>query len=169
MLQLSSSGLSRLQRLVAPLDVAIDLGTANTRLYAAGRGIIADEPSIVRIYDTVEAEANAVAGAAETTGQEAAISPLHAGVVTDIEAATSLLKPLLQRTRRFGLIRPRVLACVPTDACDEERAAVIEAVRRAGAAAVVLAPEPLAAAIGAGLDVGSLYAHLLVDIGDGVT
>jgi len=169
MTRLLSSSLSGLQRLIAPLDVAIDLGTANTRLYAAGRGIIADEPSIVKIPDSAEIEPDDVLCVTAMTGQEVVISPLHAGVVTDIEAATSLLKPLLRRTRRFGLIRPRVLACVPTDACEEERAALIEATRQAGAAAVVLAPEPLAAAIGAGLDIGSLYAHMLVDIGDGVT
>lgn len=162
------SGLRRLEALIAPPDVAIDLGTANTRLYATGRGIIADEPSIVRMDDRLLPADEAI-GEVESPGQETTISPMRAGVVTDIEAATSLLKPLLRRTRRFGLIRPRVLACVPTDACDEERAALIEATRRAGASAVVLAPEPLAAAIGAGLDVGSLYAHLLVDIGDGVT
>jgi len=66
-------------------------------------------------------------------------------------------------------LKPRALACAPTDACDEERAALIEATRRAGASAVVVVPEPMAAAIGAGLDVSSPYAQMLVDIGDGVT
>ena len=163
------SRLSKLRRLVAAPDVAIDLGTANTRLYAAGRGLIADEPSIVKMSEEARARAMGERHESLIISQEATVWPLRAGVVTDIGAATSLLKPLLWRARRLGLIRPRVLACVPTDACEEERAALIEATRRAGAAAVVLAPEPLAAAIGAGLDVSSPYAQMLVDIGDGVT
>jgi rod shape-determining protein MreB len=97
------------------------------------------------------------------------ISPLHAGAVADIEAASSLLKFFLSRAQKLGILKPRALACAPTDACDEEREALIEATRRAGASAVVVVPEPMAAAIGAGLDVSSPYAQMLVDIGDGVT
>src|SRR5215813_12100689 len=115
------------RNLLAP-DLAIDLGTANTRLYARGHGLIAD-----------------------------------------IEAASSLLKFFLSRAQRLGILRPRALACAPTDACEEERAALIEATRRAGASAVVVVPEPMAAAIGADLDVSSPYAQMVVDIGDGVT
>jgi rod shape-determining protein MreB len=166
------SGSSRWRKLAADPDLAIDLGTANTRLYVSGRGLIADEPSIVKMPDRTRLTKAIGAQAAKLSRPEASaqmVSPLRAGVVADVDAATSLLTPLLRRARRFGLIHPRALACVPTNASDEERAAVVEATRRAGAAAVALAPEPLAAAIGAGLDVGSRYAHMLVDIGDGVT
>jgi rod shape-determining protein MreB len=161
-----------LRKLIAAPDLAIDLGTANTRLYALGYGLIADEPSLIRIQpETGEVEAVGVQAAwlANFDPCSPSVSPLHAGVVADIEAASSLLKPFLKRAQRFGLFKPRVLACAPTGACEEERAALVEAARRAGASEVYIAPEPMAAAIGAGLDVSSHYAQMLVDIGDGVT
>ncbi|MGE0881924.1 MAG: rod shape-determining protein [Blastocatellales bacterium] len=161
-----------LRKLVAPPDLAIDLGTANTRLYALGHGLIADEPSLIRFQPytgEVEAVGAEAAWLANVDPYSPTVSPLHAGVVADIEAASSLLKPFLKRAQRFGLFKPRVLACAPTDACEEERAALIEAAQRAGASEVYIAPEPLAAAIGAGLDVASHYAQMIVDIGDGVT
>lgn len=161
-----------LRKLVAPPDLAIDLGTANTRLYALGHGMIADEPSLIRfqpITGEVEAVGNHAAWLANVDPYSPTVSPLHAGVVADIAAAGELLKPFLKRAQRFGLFKPRVLACAPTDACEEERAALIEAAQRAGASEVYVAPEPLAAAIGAGLDVASHYAQMIVDIGDGVT
>lgn len=162
---------SDLRKAIADPDVAIDLGTANTRLYASGRGLIADEPSIVKMRsDTGAIEAVGISAAFSfRSANHAFVSPLSSGVVKDVKAATALLTPLLKRARRIGLIRPRVLACAPTDACEEEREALIEATRRAGAAAVVLAPEPLAAAIGTGMDVTSDHAQMIVDIGDGVT
>ncbi len=161
-----------LRKLIAPPDLAIDLGTANTRLYALGHGLIADEPSLIRFQPytgEVEAVGAEAAWLANVDPYSPTVSPLHAGVVADIEAASSLLKPFLKRAQRFGLFKPRILACAPTDACEEERAALIEAAQRAGASEVYIAPEPLAAAIGAGLDVASHYAQMIVDIGDGVT
>ncbi len=167
-----SSVLSGLRQMVSAPDVAVDLGTANTRLYARGYGLIADEPSIIKVHPetgAVEAVGNRAVQMDDPHDLRRPISPLHAGVVTDVEAAALLLKPFLRRARRFSLSRSRVLACVPTDACQDEQAALIEAALRAGASAVALAPEPLAAAIGAGLDISSPYAQMLVDIGDGVT
>ncbi len=161
-----------LRKLIAAPDLAIDLGTANTRLYALGHGLIADEPSLIRIQpETGEVEAVGAHAAwlANVDPYSSSVSPLHAGVVADIEAASSLLKPFLKRAQRFGLFKPRVLACAPTGACEEERAALVEAAQRAGASEVFIAPEPMAAAIGAGLDISSHYAQMLVDIGDGVT
>jgi rod shape-determining protein MreB len=166
------STLSRLRGIVADPDVAIDLGTANTRLYAVGRGLVADEPSLVAVdrgTGSVEAVGARAARIADSDASVRPVSPLRAGVISDMNAATSLLTPLLRRARRFGLLRPRVLVCAPTDAREDERAALVEATRRAGAAAVTVAPEPLAAAIGAGLDISSSYAQMIVDIGDGVT
>jgi rod shape-determining protein MreB and related proteins len=161
---------SRLRRAVSDPDVAIDLGTANTRVYARGRGLLADEPSIVAISDRTGSVEAVGARAVCLEGEFRHVSPLQAGVISDVEAASLLLTPLLSRARnRFGVLKPRVLVCAPTDAKDDEREALIEATRRAGAAAVTVAPEPLAAAIGAGLDVASPYAQMLVDIGDGVT
>lgn len=163
-----------LRRAIADPDIAIDLGTANTRLYAHGRGLIADEPSMVRVdsqtgsVEAVGARAARLA-AAPQDGHARDVAPLRAGVIADVEATASLLRPLFRRARRLGLVRPRVLACAPTDARDEDREAIVEAVRMAGAASVAIALEPLAAAIGAGLDVASPYAQMLVDVGDGVT
>lgn len=173
MLSTLTTGLtSGWRHLLAAPDLAIDLGTANTRLYARGHGLIADEPTLVKIQPET--------GLVEAVGAKAArlskhdrfaysVSPLHAGVVADVDAATTLLKSFLGRAQKLGVLKPRALACAPTDACDEERAALVEATRRAGASAVVVVPEPMAAAIGAGLDVSSPYAQMLVDIGDGVT
>jgi rod shape-determining protein MreB and related proteins len=162
---------SCLRHTFADPDIALDLGTANTRLYARGRGIIADEPSIVRMQtDTGRIEEVGISAAFSLKDkQHAIVSPLRAGVVADVKATTALLTPLLRRGRRMGILKPRVLVCAPTDACEEERAALIEATRSAGAASVAIAPEPLAAAIGGGLDVASEHAQMIVDIGDGVT
>ncbi|MBX3276688.1 MAG: rod shape-determining protein [Acidobacteria bacterium] len=165
------STFSKLRGLLSAPDIAIDLGTANTRLYARGRGLIADEPSLVAI-DRVTGEVAAVgvrAAALADEGRRRRVSPLRAGVVADLDATVSLLEPLIHRASRFGWARPRVLACIPTDAGQEEQAALEKAVRAAGASAVAIVPEPLAAAIGAGIDVASRHAHMLVDIGDGVT
>lgn len=135
--------------------------------------MIADEPSVIRIRpETGSVEAVGSRAVRLTAGGHddgSAVSPLRAGVIEDIDAAASLLRPLFKRARRLGLIRPRVLACAPTDACDDERAAIVEAAGRAGAGSVRIAPEPLAAAIGAGLDVSSPYAQMIVDVGEGVT
>lgn len=162
---------SCLRKALADPDIALDLGTANTRLYARGQGIIADEPSIVRMStDTGRIEEVGVSAAFSIKDkQHALVSPLRAGVVADVKATTALLTPLLRRSRRMGILKPRVLVCAPTDACEEERAALIEATRSAGASAVAIAPEPLAAAIGGGMDVASPHAQMIVDIGDGVT
>lgn len=163
---------TKIRSLIADPDIAIDLGTANTRLYARGRGLIADEPSVVTVRPEtgqVEAVGTSAAQVRFLKPRQSLISPLRAGVVADVNAAAALLTPLMKRARRFGLIRPRVLACTPTDARAEERQALMEATYKAGAAAVVLAPEPLAAAIGIGMDVSSPYSQMLVDIGDGVT
>ncbi|HEX9000837.1 MAG TPA: rod shape-determining protein, partial [Blastocatellia bacterium] len=108
-----------LRKLIAAPDLAIDLGTANTRLYALGHGLIADEPSLIRIQpETGEVEAVGAHAAwlANVDPYSSSVSPLHAGVVADIEAASSLLKPFLKRAQRFGLFKPRVLACAPTGA-----------------------------------------------------
>lgn len=169
---MSLSFASGLRRWVAAPDIAVDLGTANTRLYANGHGLIADEPSLIKVKaDTGAVEAVGAKAARLTRNDPNAysISPLHSGVVADIDAASSLLEPLFKRARKFGMIKPRALACAPTDACEEERAALVEATQNAGASSVVVVPEPLAAAIGAGLDITLPYAQMLVDIGDGVT
>lgn len=132
--------------LLSAPDVAIDLGTANTRVFASGRGVVGETPSVV--------------------GRR--FHPLRRGVVVDIGGAAELLEPMLGRTRRLGF-RPRALTCVPSDATEDEMRALRQAARAAGARDVAIVSEPLAAAIGAGLDIASPYAQMLVDLGDGVT
>jgi rod shape-determining protein MreB len=163
---------SGLRKALADPDLALDLGTANTRLYGQGVGMVADEPSVVQFHrenGSVEAIGSIALRNSLHSKEQILVSPLRAGVVADVGAAAAMLAPLLKRARRYGLIRPRVLACAPTDAREDEREALIEVTRRAGASAVAIALEPMAAAIGAGLDVSSEYAQMLVDIGDGVT
>lgn len=127
-------------------DIAVDLGTATTRISAPGRGRLVEGASVYGVTPALEG-----------------------GVVVNPDAAAALLRALLGRMRRFSLWRPRVLACTPTDVTPEEHAAVVASLREAGASAIAVAPEPLAAAVGAGLDVSSRFAQLVVDIGHGVT
>lgn len=164
----------KLIKLIADPDLALDLGNANTRLYALGKGLICDEPSVVRL-STVDTSVGAgrprppadVSG--RVMGCAPSVTPLTGGVVTDVDAATGLLAPFIRRARLYGFSRPRVLACAPTDASPKEVAALVAAVRHAGASSVKVVPEPLAAAVGAGLEISLPYAQMLIDIGDGVT
>ncbi|MGV3531348.1 MAG: rod shape-determining protein [Chthoniobacteraceae bacterium] len=126
-------------------DLAIDLGTATTRL-AGGHQGICDRPS---------------------AGQSR--RALACGVIVDPEAAIEVLRPMLRQRRPTTLKRPRVLACAPTDVTAAERRAVETCIMEAGASSVLIVPEPLAAAVGAGIDIGCRYAKFLVDFGDGVT
>jgi rod shape-determining protein MreB len=126
-------------------DVAVDIGTAWIRVTYGGAGLHA-VPSIFE-------------------GRNA----LRSGVIIDLEAVIAILRPLFRRIRRFGVLPPRVVACVPSDATVKEREAVRESVLRSGAADVCIVPEPLAAAIGSGLDVAAPFANMIVDIGEGVT
>jgi len=151
--------LENLRKILADPDVAIDLGTANTRLYVLDRGIVADEPTIVRTRSE-----QPVPGQADDF-----VAPLKGGVVRDVDATAYLLRQMLKRARRFGLIGSRALVCAPSGVTSGERANLLEAVRRSGVAAVKLVPEPLASAVGAGLDISLPYAQLIVDIGDGLT
>jgi rod shape-determining protein MreB len=94
---------------------------------------------------------------------------LRGGVVVDGDAAVAFLKPLLAQVRVFGVVGPRVLACAPSDVKRSERELLIESIVKAGASSVVVIPEPLAAAVGAGTDVSSPYAQMIIDIGEGVS
>lgn len=155
----------KLKKLFADPDVAIDLGTANTRLFAHGEGLVCDEPSVIK-QDWPRGPG--LAGHF-VTGCESCVFPLREGVVTNVVAAALLLRPLLLRARKFGLRKPRVLACAPSDASESDVEALVAAIRLTGISDVKVVPEPLAAAVGSGLDVSSQYAQALIDIGDGVT
>lgn len=167
------------RKLFGVSDLAIDLGTANTRVCSSGSSglsLYAEEPSMVAV-ETETGLIRAVgieavrAGDEERGGLESR-SPLRSGVISDVESASYLLRYLIERVSSSGLgglVRPRALACIPTDASAEEEERLVEATRLAGARSVVVVREPLAAAVGAGLDIASPHAQMLVDIGDGVT
>lgn len=126
-------------------DIAIDIGTASVRVAYGGKGLHV-VPSLFE-------------------GRRA----LQSGTVVDPEAVKAILRPLLKKVRRFGVLPPRAVACVPSDATSEELEAVRECVLDSGASNVYIVPEPLAAAVGAGLDVASPFANMILDIGEGVT
>lgn len=149
-------------------DVAVDLGTARVRVFAHGRGLVADEPSVVHVRRSPVALVGAGTTALAAEGSFP-VRPLRDGVVRDVRCAGWLLSVMLRRARGLSLVRPTVLACVPSDADAEEIEALRESLRNAGAARTTVVPEPLAAALGAGLDLSSPHAQMLVDVGDGVT
>ena len=152
---------STFRRFIADPDMAIDVGTANTRLYVHGRGLVADEPT--RVEEPPSTTARSGDGVHRFT------TPVTHGVVQDIDATARLLGQLLRRVRRFGLVRSRALVCAPSDVSPHEHSALVQAVRRCGVVYVKVVPEPLASAIGAGLDISLPYAQMLVDIGEGIT
>jgi rod shape-determining protein MreB len=155
-------------------DLAIDLGTANTCVFARGKGIVLSEPSIVAINnvnDQVEAvgnEAKEMLG--RTPGSITAIKPMRDGVIADFEAAEKMLGYFIRKAhRRKTLVRPRVVIGVPSEITQVERRAVKDSAYRAKASEVHLIEEAMAAAIGAGLPITEASGNMIVDIGGGTT
>ena len=155
-------------------DIGIDLGTANILVTIKGKGIVLREPSMISV--------NAKTGGIIATGFEAkemlgrtpkeinAIKPLKDGVIADFTATKLLLKNLLERVcKRYNAVRPRVLVGVPSGITEVEERAVEEAIMRAGAREVYLIEEPMAAAIGAGIEIEEPSGNIIVDIGGGTT
>lgn len=150
-------------------DLAVDVGTATTRLSARGWPRLVERPSAASPYELEPRSWFRRGPRRPPAPKQAAVPALRAGVVVDCEAAAGVLDALFRTVRRFGLLRPRVLACAPTDASPDERSALLRAVEIAGGRPIDVVPEPFAAAIGAGLDVASDFAQMIVDIGEGVT
>jgi rod shape-determining protein MreB len=159
-------------------DLAIDLGTANTLVYATGRGLVVDEPSVVAMTKgptgvvgrvlAVGAEAKRMVG--RTPGNIVAVRPLKDGVIADFEVTEAMLRYFMQQAvGRRTLKHPKVVVCIPYRITEVEKRAVQESARSAGAREVILVPEPLAAAIGAGLPVTEPIGSMIVDIGGGTT
>jgi rod shape-determining protein MreB len=159
-------------------DLAIDLGTANTLVYVRGKGLICSEPSVVAVTadpggrgDKVLAvghEAKEMLGRTPTGIR--AIRPIKDGVIADFEITEAMLRYFIQRAHNRGkLVRPRVVICVPPCITSVEKRAVRESALSAGAREVFLIEEPMAAAIGAGLDVTAATGNMVVDIGGGTT
>jgi rod shape-determining protein MreB len=158
-------------------DLAIDLGTANTLVYAKGRGIIANEPSVVAVQKDVRGVRRVVAVGKEakemlgrTPGSIMAIRPMKDGVIADFEITEAMLRYFIAKAHnRRTLVRPRIMICVPYGITEVEKRAVRESAESAGARDVYLIQEPMAAAIGAGLPITEPGGNMVVDIGGGTT
>ena len=155
-------------------DIGIDLGTANTLVTIKGKGIVLNEPSVVAIDQKTGSilasgnEAKEMLG--RTPEQIKAVRPLRDGVIADFSATELMLKNVLRKIyQRYNVGRPRVVVGIPSGITEVEERAVEEAVIQAGAKEVYLIEEPMAAAIGAGLDVAEPSGNIIVDIGGGTT
>ena len=155
-------------------DLAIDLGTANTCVFARGQGIVLSEPSIVAFntmsdrIEAVGAEAKAMVG--RTPGSITAVKPMRDGVIADFDAAERMLGYFIRKAHgRRRLVKPRVVIGVPSQITQVERRAVRDSAIRARASEVYLMEEGMAAAIGAGLPITEACGNMIVDIGGGTT
>ena len=156
-----------------PRDLAIDLGTANTLVYAKGKGIVLNEPTVIA-YNTRSREVLAIGSEAwqmigRTPGYIVAVRPLRQGAITDFDITERMLRVLLHRCGVSRISRPRILICVPSAITRVERRAVKEAARHAGASATYLIEQPMAAAIGAGLAIHEPMGSMVVDVGGGTS
>ncbi len=155
-------------------DIAIDLGTANTLIYAAGEGIVLNEPTVIALNrengEVLAMGHEAFRMIGRTPGYIVAERPLRRGAISDFDVTERYIRLLMQRAgvrRRFP--RPRVLICIPSAITGVERRAVQEAAIAAGARSAALIEEPIAAAIGAGLPIHEPTGNLVVDIGGGTS
>lgn len=154
-------------------DIGIDLGTANTLVYLKSKGIVLNEPSVVAVDENgkilaVGSEAKEMLG--RTHSRIKAVRPLKDGVIADFEAAGVMLGYFIKKALgRQGGIRPRAIICVPTGISEVERKAVEEAATNVGVRKIRIVDEPMAAAIGAGIDVDAPMGNMIVDIGGGTS
>ncbi len=155
-------------------DIGIDLGTANILVTLKGRGIVLKEPSVVaidrRTQNIVATGIEAKEMLGRTPEQIAAVRPMKDGVIANFTATQLMLKNIIQKVRRkFSIGKPRIVVGVPSGITEVEERAVEESIMQAGAREVILIEEPMAAAIGAMLDVGEPSGNIIVDIGGGTT
>ncbi len=155
-------------------DIGIDLGTATSLVYLKGKGIVLNEPSVVALdrhsgqIFAVGQEARRMLG--RTPGNIIALRPLKYGVIADYDSTEKMLRYFIQKAcGRWGLIRPRVMVCIPSGVTGVEKRAVRQAALQVGAKQVEVIEEPLAAALGAGLDISKPSGCMIVDIGGGTT
>ena len=154
------------------VDIGIDLGTASVLVYVKGKGVILKEPSVVA-YDRDSNSIKAIGEEARlmlgrTPGNVVAVRPLRQGVISDYTVTEKMIKYFVQKALgRRSFSKPRISICVPSGVTEVERKAVEEATYAAGAREVRLIEEPVAAAIGAGLDISKPCGNMIVDIGGG--
>ncbi len=154
-------------------DIGIDLGTASVLIYVKGRGIVLREPSVVALDRAtgnlleVGSEAQRMLG--RTPGTIAAVRPLRDGVISDYEMTERMLKVFLARIPGTKMFRPNLVICIPSSVTEVEERAVVDAGMHAGARRVYLIEEPMAAALGAGIDIDRPQGNMVIDIGGGTT
>ena len=155
-------------------DIGIDLGTASVLVYVKGKGVVLNEPSVVAIDKNngkllkVGADAQAMLG--RTPGNIVAIRPLREGVISDYDMTERMLKEFMRKVSGGSyFFKPRIIICVPSGITEVEERAVVDAGIQAGARRVYLIEEPVAAAIGAGIDIALPDGHMVVDIGGGTS
>ena len=154
-------------------DIGIDLGTSNVLIYVEGKGVVVREPAVVAV-DKSTGRVLQVGSAARnmlgrTPGNVVALRPLRDGVICDYEMTQKLLTQLVRKAMRMPLVKPRAVVCVPSGVTGVEERAVIQATMEAGARRVYLIEEPLAAALGAELNLDGAEGHMVVDVGGGTT
>lgn len=155
-------------------DIGIDLGTASILVYIRGKGVVLKEPSVVA-YDKDTNQIKAIGEEARmmigrTPGNIAAVRPLRQGIISDYTVTEKMLKYFIHKAMgRKTLRRPRISVCIPSGATEVEKRAVIDATMEAGARDVIIIQEPIAAALGAGIDISKPSGNMIVDIGGGTT
>lgn len=154
-------------------DLAIDLGTANTLVYARGEGIVLNEPSVIALNsqtnDVLAIGSDAWQMIGRTPSHIVAVRPLRKGAITDFDVTQRMIRLVLERVGVSRFNRPRVVICVPSAITAVERRAVTEAARRAGASDAQLIEQPVAAAIGANLPINEPLGNMVVDVGGGTS
>lgn len=154
-------------------DIGIDLGTATVIAYVKGKGIVLREPSVVAVDNNtgnvlaVGKEARRMLG--RTPGNIVATRPLREGVISNYTVTEKMLKYFINRVCGKFVFSPRIMICIPSQVTEVEKKAVIDAASQAGARRVYLIEEPIAAAIGAGIDISKPCGNMVVDIGGGTT
>ena len=158
-------------------DIGIDLGTANVLIYVSEKGIVLEEPSVVAVDNklnkiiAVGTEARKMIG--RTPANIDVIRPLRDGVISNYEITEEMLSRFIEKIvekKGFGrFVMPRIMVCVPTGVTEVEKRAVEDATKKAGAREVYIIEEPIAAAIGAGIDIAQPNGNMVIDIGGGTT
>ena len=173
-----------LARLISPIrqwvgklnlrrNIGIDLGTVNVLVYVEGKGVVLREPSVVAVDTTTDQIVAVGSGAQALIGRAPAnietIRPLREGVISQYDVTLKMLQYCIRTACGNMILPPRVMVCVPSGVTEVEERAVVDAAREAGAGKVYLMEEPVAAALGAGLDISAPVGRMIVDIGGGTT
>ncbi len=167
------AGLNLRRTLFGGNDIAIDLGTANTLIYVKGVGVVIDEPTLLAVNKndksviTIGKEAKRLVGRVPDSIE--LVKPLRDGVISEIEMAEELVKTLLTKAIGRAYSRPRIVICVPNGVTSVEQRSIETAAHATGASEVFTIEEPMAAAIGSGLNIFEPYGNMIIDIGGGTT